>query len=173
MPAAIALREDYSSSELRRLATLAETNEETRRLLALAAVRDGMSREAAALIGGMDRQTLRDWVHAFNAHGPGGLANAKAPGRQPKLSAEQKAEVVALVAAGPNAAVDGVVRWRCVDLRRIIAERFSVNLDEVSIGRLLKAEGFSHISARPRHPAQEPGIIEAFKKTSSRVWLRR
>lgn len=173
MPAAIALRDDFSAGELRRLAKEAETTEQARRLLALAAVRDGMSREVAARIGGMDRQTLRDWVHAFNEHGPGGLINAKAPGRAPKLSPEQKAEVVQLVEAGPDPSVDGVVRWRCVDLRRVIEERFGVDLDEVSIGRLLKAAGFSHISARPRHPAQEPGVIEAFKKTSASAWLRR
>lgn len=173
MPAAIALRDDYSAGELRRLAKTAETTEQARRLLALAAVSDGMSRDAAARIGGMDRQTLRDWVHAFNRHGPDGLINAKAPGRVPKLSAAQKAEVVGLVEAGPDPAVDGVVRWRCADLRRVIQDRFGVDLDEVSIGRLLKAEGFSHISARPRHPAQEPSVIEAFKKTSASAWQRR
>jgi transposase len=173
MPAAIRLRDDFSAEQLRRLATSARTTEQARRLLALAAVHDGMSREAAARIGGMDRQTLRDWVHAFNAAGPDGLINAKAPGRMPKLSPEQKAEVARLVAAGPDPAIDGVVRWRCVDLRRVILERFDVDLDEVSIGRLLKAEGYSHVSARPRHPAQEPGVIEAFKKTSASAWRKR
>ena len=45
---------------------------QSRRLLSLAAVRDGMDRGEAAKIGGMDRQTLRDWVHRFNATGPDG-----------------------------------------------------------------------------------------------------
>ena len=96
MPAAVELREDFSAVELRRLATRSRDANRARRLLALAGVRDGMSREAAALIGGMDRQTLRDWVHAFNARGPDGLVNAKAPGAQPKLSPEQQAEIAAL-----------------------------------------------------------------------------
>ena len=70
MPAAIELRDDYSAGRLRYMAARSRNANQARRLLALAAVRDGMSREAAALVGGMDRQTLRDWVHAFNARGP-------------------------------------------------------------------------------------------------------
>jgi transposase len=172
MPAAVELRDDYSAVELRRLAARSRDANRARRLLALAGVRDGMSREAAALIGGMDRQTLRDWVHAFNARGPDGLVNAKAPGAKPKLSPEQQAEIAALVVAGPDPETDRVVRWRCVDLRRIIWSRYAIDLDEVSIGRLLKAAGFSHISPRPQHPDQDAAVIEDFKKTSLHGWLK-
>lgn len=172
MPAAVELRDDYSPDALRQLAAKSRDANQARRLLALAAVRDGMSREAAARIGGMDRQTLRDWVHAFNVHGPDGLINAKAPGATPKLSSAQRAEVARIVEAGPDPETDVVVRWRCVDLRRVIKARFNVDLDEVSIGRLLKVAGFSHISARPRHPAQDAAVIEDFKKTSPHAWQR-
>jgi transposase len=96
-------------------------------------VLDGMSRKAAAEIGAMDRQTMRDWVHRYNEKGPEGLINAKAPGPRPKLSPEQKQELKRIVEAGPDLASDGLVRWRCVDLRRVIRERFDVDLDEVSI----------------------------------------
>ena len=172
MPAAVELRSDYSAQALRQLAARSPNANQARRLLALAAVRDGMSREAAARIGGMDRQTLRDWVHAFNAQGPDGLFNGKAPGAKPKLSAAQRAEVAEIVAAGPDPETDGIVRWRCADLRRLIKARYTIDLDEVSIGRMLKDAGFSHISARPRHPAQEQGVIEDFKKTSPYAWRR-
>ena len=120
MGTAIALREDFDAEELRRLAGKAKDANQARRLLALAAVRDGQDRQGAARIGGMDRQTLRDWVHRFNAQGPAGLINAKAPGPEPKLSAEQKEELRQLVEAGPDAEKDGVVRWRCVDLKRVV-----------------------------------------------------
>ena len=172
MPAAVELRDDYSADELRRLAARSNDANQARRLLALAGVLDGMSREAAARIGAMDRQTLRDWVHAFNVQGPDGLINAKPPGASPKLSPAQRAEVVALVEAGPDPETDVVVRWRCVDLRRIILARYNIDLDEVSIGRMLKASGFSHISARPQHPAQAPEVIEDFKKSSPTAWRR-
>ena len=165
MGAAVRLREDFGADELRSLAGKAKDANQARRLLALAAVREGQDRQAAARIGGMDRQTLRDWVHRFNAQGPEGLINAKAPGPQPKLSAAQKEELRKVVEAGPDPEKDGVVRWRCVDLRQVIKKRWNVDLDEVSIGRLLKQLGFSHVSARPRHPAQDPAAIEAFKKT--------
>jgi transposase len=71
-----------------------------------------------------------------------------------------------LVETGPDRAVHGVVRWRRVDLQKVINERFGVQYHERTIGKLLKHLGFSHISARPRHPAQDPGTITAFKKTS-------
>jgi transposase len=156
MGAAVALRTDFGAGELRQLAKRAEDADQARRLLSLAAVRDGMSRQDAAKIGGMDRQTLRDWVHRFNEKGPAGLINGKAPGAVPKLSAEQKQELKGIVETGPDPVRDGVVRWRCVDLKRVIKERFDVDLDEVSIGRVLKELGFAHVSPRPRHPKQDP-----------------
>lgn len=173
MAAAIGVRDDYGAEALRRLAAKAKDANQARRLLALAAVRDGESREQAARIGGMDRQTLRDWVHAFNERGPDGLINAKAPGPKPKLSTERKAELSRIIEAGPDLETDGVARWRCADLKRVIKGRWNVDLDEVSIGRILRELGFSHISARPRHPAQVEDEIEAFKKTSAIAWTRR
>jgi len=173
MGAAVRLRDDFSAAELRLLAKRAEDAGKARRLLSLAAVLAGMSRKAAAAIGAMDRQTLRDWVHRFNEKGPEGLVNAKAPGPTPKLSLEQKQELKRIVEANPDPDKDGVVRWRCVDLRRIIKERFDVDLDEVSVGRTLKELGFSHLSPRPQHPKQDPEAIEAFKKTSLRGSRRR
>jgi len=172
MGAAIPLRTDYSASELRRLAKRAEDAGQARRLLSLAAVVDGVSREEAAEIGAMDRQTLCDWVHRFNANGPAGLINGKAPGPRPKLSPEQKQELKRIVETPPDPIKDGVVRWRCVDLRHIIKESFDVDLDEVSIGRALRELGFAHVSARPRHPKQNPQVIEDFKKTFPHGWRR-
>src|SRR5438477_7534317 len=108
MSAAIGLRDDFEADDLRRLAGKAKDADQARRLLALAAVYDGMDREEAARIGGMDRQTLRDWVHRFNEHGPDGLLNIKPPGRPCRLSAEQKEALCELVEAGPDPQRDGV-----------------------------------------------------------------
>lgn len=164
--AAVTLRTDYSAAELRRLATATLNANQSRRLLSLAAVLDGMNRTEAARIGGMDRQTLRDWVHRFNQHGPEGLLDSWAKGPEPRLSTEQRAEIAQLVEVGPDRAVHGVVRWRRIDLQRVIVERFGVAYHERTIGKLLKTLGFSHVSARPHHPRQDQRTIEAFKKTS-------
>jgi transposase len=106
---------------------------------------------AAAKIGGMDRQTLRDWVHRLNASGPEGLIDNWTDGPKPRLSAEQLAEFALIVEAGPDREKDGIVRWRRIDLKRVIAERFGVDFHPRYVGRLLKKLGFSHLSARPRH----------------------
>ncbi len=71
-----------------------------------------------------------------------------------------------MVTAGPEPEIDGVVRWRCADLATVIKARFGVDYPESSIGKLLRSLGFSHVSARPRHPKQDPEAIEAFKKGS-------
>ena len=144
MASAVRLREDYSAAELRALARRSKTVNQSRRLLSLAAVRDGM-----------DRQTLRDWVHRFNASGPDGLIDNWTEGPKPRLSAEQLAQFAQIVEAGPDREVDGVVRWRRLDLKRVIAERFGVDFHPRYVGKILKKLGFSHISARPRHPAQD------------------
>ena len=115
----------------------------------------------------MDRQTLRDWVHRFNEQGPDGLLDHKATGGVPRLTAEQKADLPKLVETGPDRQVDGVVRWRRVDLQRVIKQRFGVEYHERYVGKILKSLGFSHISARPRHPGQDAETIQAFKKTST------
>jgi transposase len=166
MPAAVGLRMGFSAAELRRLAAVTKHASQSRRLLSLAAVLDGMSRTAAARIGGMDRQTLRDWVHRFNKHGPDGLKDSWAKGHPPRLSPEQQAELAQIVETGPDRAVHGVVRWRRIDLQRVISERFGVIYHERTVGKILKQLGFSHISARPRHPAQDGQTVAAFKKTS-------
>jgi putative transposase len=163
MPSAVRLREDYSAEELRGLARRSKDVNQSRRLLSLAAVRDGMNRGSAARIGGMDRQTLRDWVHRFNAAGPEGLIDNWTEGPKPRLSAEQLAEFAVIVETGPDREKDGVVRWRRADLKRVIAERFGVAFHERYVGKLLEKLGFSHMSARPRHPAQDERIVAAFK----------
>jgi transposase len=168
MAAPVNVRTDFSAAELRHLAARTKNASQSRRLLSLAAVLDGMSRTEAARIGGMDRQTLRDWVHRFNERGPDGLKDAWSKGNPPRLSPDQQAELARLVETGPDRAVHGVVRWRRIDLQRLIAARFGVTYHERTVGKVLKQLGFSHISARPRHPAQDGQTVTAFKKTSQR-----
>src|SRR6202000_1318137 len=127
MPSAVRWREDYSAKELRALARRSKDVNQSRRLLSLAAVRDGMDRGSAAKMGGMDRQTLRDWVHRFHASGPEGLLDNSTEGPKPRLSPEQRAQFAQIVEAGPDREKDGVVRWRRNDLKRVIADRFGVD----------------------------------------------
>jgi len=166
MSSSVQLRDDYDAAGLRELAKRSRDPRQIRRLLALAAVYDGMSRTDAAKVGGMDRQTLRDWAHRFNAAGPDGLTNRAGAGRPRRLTEVQMRELAEIVEAGPDPAVDGVVRWRRVDLRRAIEERFGVIYSERAISDLLRRLSFSYISGRPQHPRQDQRVLEGFKKTS-------
>jgi transposase len=166
MPKVVKINSSHTPAELRQVAARTKDANQSRRLLSIAAVLDGMSRSEAAKIGGMDRQTLRDWAHRFNAFGPAGLKDNRRRGNPRRLSQAQLAELSEIVETGPERALDGVVRWRRVDLRGVVSERFGIDYHERSIGKLLKHLGFSHISARPRHPRQDGEVIQAFKKTS-------
>jgi transposase len=134
-------------------------------MLAIALVLEGQSRSDAARSAGMDRQTLRDWVHRYNESGLAGLENRRNPGKPPrKLTAEQEADVAEWVRQGPPSERK-LVRWRLADLRDEIAQRFGVQLHERTIGKLMARLNFSRVSVRPRHPDQDEAAQEAHKKT--------
>jgi transposase len=159
-------RTDLDATGLRRAAAQSRDADAARRMLALALVLDGRSRTEAAELCGMERQTLRDWVHRYNDFGLAGLSDRVAPGAKRYLSPEQEAEVAALVRAGPSMSEHGVVRWRRIDLSRVIEARFGVHLAERSVGEVLRRLGFRRLSARPRHPGHDAAAQEAHKKTS-------
>ncbi len=159
-------RVDLSVSELRQVARRVADPTQARLLLAIALMLDGWSRTDAARAAGMDRQTLRDWVHRYNAEGVDGLRDRPRSGRPPQLRPEHFVELEQWVEAGPDVAADGVVRWRCVDLRDRLAERFAVALSERSVSRILNTRGFRRLSPRPRHPKADEEAQDAFKKTS-------
>jgi len=172
MAAAFLLRGDYDGVGLRRLARRSENAGQTRRLLSLAAIYDGVSRTEAARIGGVGLQTVRDWVLAFNAEGPAGLVDGKAPGNAPLLNTDQRRALMTIVECGPIPAVHGVVRWRLIDLARWVFEEFGVTISKPTLSRVLRAMGLRKLSARPRHHAQDTEAMEAFKKTSLPAWTR-
>ena len=160
------VRDDLDAADLRRAAARSRDANAARRMLALALVLEGASRATAARSCGMDRQSLRDWVHRYNGEGLEGLSDRPRSGRPSLLTPTQMAELEQVIAAGPDPAVDGVVRWRCVDLRRVVDERFEVEIAERTMAKLVHKLGFSRLSPRPRHPKADVAAQEAYKKTS-------
>ena len=164
MGTAIGLRDDFDGAALRLLARSTKSANQARRLLALAQIYDGGSRSEAAKIGGVTLQIVRDWVIRFNARGPDGLLDGKAPGPRSRLGDAQRRALVEVVESGPIPAIHGVVRWRLIDLVQWLHEEFAVSLDETTVGRELKKLGYVKLTARPRHHAQNAYAMEAFKK---------
>ena len=159
-------RADHTAAGLRGLAAKSNEAGQVRRLLALALILEGHTRHEAAKQAGMDRQTLRDWVHRYNAEGVENLRSVRIGGHPASLTAVQMAELKALTIKGPDPEKDRVVRWRCVDLRDEVARRFSVTVSERTIGRWLRKLDLTRLQPRPFHPKQDPAAQEAFKKNS-------
>ena len=167
MGAAVAItRDDLDATGLRCAAARTREAGAARRMLAIALVLDGRPRAEAAELCGMDRQTLRDWAHRYNAEGLAGLSDRPQPGPAPKLTPAQEAAVAELVRAGPSLAEHGVIRWRRKDLAEVIERRFSVVLAERSVGALLRRLGFRRLSTRPRHPGYDIQAQASFGQTS-------
>ena len=172
MPA-LMIREDVPAAELRRLARAEDDLRVARRLLAIAAALEGMSREAAARLAGMDRQMLRDWVIRYNRGGPAGLSDHWGDGRPCRLTEGQQATLKAIVLTGPDPEVDGVSTWRLIDLCRIVRERFGVGYDENGLGKLLRRLDLSWQTPRPRHAETNRAAPERFKQGASPLPSRR
>jgi transposase len=168
----IPLRADFDAAGLQAAARRTKDAAQARRLLALAAVYDGATRTEAAKIGGVTLQIVRDWVLRFNADGPAGLVDRKAPGQAPRLNDTHRAALAAVLESGPTPAIHGVVRWRLVDLCQWLWEEFRVSVAKQTMSREVRALGYRKLSARPRHHAQAEGAIEDFKKVSPPCWKR-
>src|SRR5690348_16402498 len=168
MGQAIAItRQDHSAADLRKVAGGSRDGALVRRLMAIALVLEGCSRGAAARQSGMDRQTLCDWVHRYNAEGIDGLTSRKSRGRRPVLTEEQMQELKALVIEGPDLEKHQVVRWRCCDLREEMASRYEIKVHERTVGKLLRRIGLTRLQPRPSHPKKDPAAQEAFKKLAA------
>ena len=159
-------RTDDTAAELRGLAAQSDDADQTRRLLALAMILDGALRADAARQTGMDRQTLRDWVHRYNQQGVDGLVSRKAPGAAGKLTKAQMSDVRQWVLDGPDPAIHKVIRWRCVDLCAEVERRFTVTVAKRTLGKWLRKWRFTRLQPRPYHPKKDAAAQEVFKKTS-------
>jgi transposase len=163
MPA-LAIRQDLSAAELRRLARFDPDRRSSMRLLAIANALEGMSRAEAARLAGMERQALRDAVIRYNAEGPDGLHDRPRSGRPEGLSEGQQAALKAWVLRGPTPERDGVSAWRLVDICAHAEEAYGVRYSEWGMSCLLKRLGLSHQKARPRPPQSSTAAQAAFKK---------
>jgi transposase len=83
-----------------------------------------------------------------------------------RLSPEQEAEVAGWIRRGPDVEVDGVVRWRCVDIQARIGREWGAALHKRSVAKLLHRLRFARVSTRPRHPKADPAVQASFVPSS-------
>ena len=162
--AALAIRKDRTPTALRKLAKATEDARVARRVLAIANALAGMSRDDAARAAGMDRQTLRDWVLRYNAHGIEGLLDRWNGGRPPTFTPQEQAEIVEIVLKGSDPETTGISAYTLEDLAGVCETRFGKRMHPWSLGRLLKRLGLSRQKARPVHPETDPVAAATFKK---------
>lgn len=165
----VEVRQDITAGVLRKKSRTEKDVLAASRMLGIANILDGMDRASAAKAAGMDRQTLRDWVHRYNRNGLAGLYNSPKGHPRRCLTQEQEKEIETMVSAEPEGVL---VRWRRKDIKAEIEKRYGVVLSEMSVGRMLRRLGFCRMSARPLHPKNNPAAVEAFKKTSPSAWLK-
>lgn len=168
MPSRLEVAAHHTAAELRRLARHEKDRRAAMRMIAIAETMDGADRETAARRGDMSDQALRDAIKRYNAEGLEGLHDRPRTGRPPKLSAEQRSEVRAIVVKGPDIEAEGLSAYTRDDLVRIVRSRWGVSYNPTSMGRILRGLGLSRQKARPSHPKKDAAAAEAFKKGSRR-----
>lgn len=165
----IEVRQDITAGVLRKKARQEANVLTASRMLGIANVLDGMDRKSAAKAAGMDRQTLRDWVHRYNQSGLAGLGNHPKGHPKRRLTDLQEQKIEELVSTPPSG---NLVRWRCIDVKKEIEKRFGIVLHERSVEKLLRRLGFSRLTVRPIHPKNDPEAVEALKKTLPPAWQK-
>ena len=173
MAGPIKMRTDLSGDLLRMIARSSRDAKQVRRLLAIASIYDGRSRTEAAKIGGVGLQVLRDWIVRFNAEGPDGLIDRKAPGKVPILNDRQRQALAQAVETGANPNLDGLNRWRLSDLVQFLWDQFGVSVSETTVGRELRAMGYRKLSASHGHHDHGHGATGAPQSHGAGLWAIR
>lgn len=139
------------------------------RMIGIAETIEGADRVTAARRADMSDQALRDAIKRYNAEGIDGLHDRPRSGRPCKLSEEQRAELRDVVVKGPDVETQGLSAYTRDDLVKVARDKWSVDYDPTSIGRILKQLGLTRQKARPSHPKKDPAAVEAFKKGPGRA----
>lgn len=163
---ALALRAHHTAEELLALSRKAAKARSGHRFLAIRDLLLGETRQAVRTRYGISHDTLWQWVRRYNEHGGRGLEEAPRSGRPLKLSPQAEAAFKERLEAQPDVEKDGVVRWRAVDIQRVLKDEYGVEYTSLSgVRRLCHAWGLAYLTPRPTHPRREDAAVQAFKKT--------
>lgn len=113
---------------------------------------------------GVTRGSVNRWLGWYEAFGVEGLLTSKPPGRSPRLSDEQRTELIALIEDGPRVAGYSSGVWTGPMIGDLIADRFDVRYHNHHVPRLLHDLGFS--VQRPRRR------LARADAEAQEIWLR-
>ena len=162
------IKAQHTAAQLRRLARNEDNRRTRMRLIGIAETIDGADRATAAARADMSDQALRDAIHRYSAEGVEGLRDRPRSGRPCKLSDDQRSTLREIVVEGPDVEAEGLSAFTRDDLVKIACDRWQVDYDPTSMGRIMKGLGLSRQKTRPSNPKKQPGAGEALKKGSGR-----
>ena len=161
-----ALIEHNEERDLLRISRV-ECGRVSHRVLAIRDILMGRIRNWVCQQYGISRETLRHWVSRYNAMGVEGLYDRERSGRPPMLSGKKLVQLKQRISVAPDPEKDGITRWRCVDIQRILREEYDVHYTSLfGVRQLLYRLGLSWISGRPSHPNKPDNALQDFKKNS-------
>jgi transposase len=163
--AMVPVRQDKSPQELRLSAKVAKDGKVVQRVLGIALILDGRGRSEAASLVGLDPQTLARAVQHYNADGIAGLSDRTSPGRPPKLTREQSAELKRMVLAGPEDRENGCPEFKVRHIVDLVKDQWGIGISPEPARTRLHAMNLVPLVCRPKHHEADPVAQAAFKET--------
>lgn len=119
--------------------------------------------EIARLVGA-SLSSVKRWKRAWSEGGVAALAAKSHPGPAPKLSSQQKQELVAILRRGPRAAGYRTDLWTCDRVAEIVRKTFRVSYHPDHLGRILHDLGFSPQKPQQVAREQDAAAVERWRK---------
>ena len=159
----VPVRQDKSPQELRLAAKGTKDGKVVQRLLGIALILDGAGRREAALLVGLDPQTLARAVEHYNADGIAGLSDRTSPGRPPKLTEQQCADLKRMVLAGPEDPDNGCPEFKVRHIVELVKAKWGIRISPETARTRLHAMNLVPLVCRPRHYQADPVARAKFK----------
>lgn len=119
--------------------------------------------EVARLVGA-SASSVKRWRRAWQDGGTAALAAKPHPGPAPKLSENQRQELVTILKAGPSRAGFSTDLWTTARVSKVVRKKFRVSYHPDHVGRILHDLGFSPQKPQQVAREQDAAAVERWRK---------